>query len=225
MVKTDSFKGRHPSEDVYDNPLAQNVLMEEHCQGGPEITFQVLAQLLCVANTCKDGGPCCSVSPGTNSVVQNATAVHLIQRSVSQHFPKPPADVNQNLQQHLLNVQKTVLKELKRLGPRLESSGLAGCLIECYHHHTFDHLSGLLQNTSSSQNCLVLMKWVLQTYLRYLSVNQSASLPTVHCLLNAFTRRSQHDYTVLCLSKRIVPNFEKYFIHWITSSFTIRISR
>lgn len=147
--------------------------MEEHCRGEPELTLQGLAQLLGVANTCKDGGPCCSVLPGTNSVVQNPTAVHLIQTFVSQHFPKPPADVNQNLQQHLLNVQNSVLKELKRLGPRLESNGLAGCLIECYHQQTFNHLSGLLQNTSSSQNSLVLMKWVLHTYLRYLSVNQS----------------------------------------------------
>lgn len=174
------------------NPLVQSGLVEQ--RGEPVITLQRLAKLLGVANTCVDGRPCCSVFPGNDSGGPDRSAVHLIQRSVSQHFPKPPEDVNQNLQQHLLNVQNAVLRELKRLGPQLGGLGLDGCLIECYHHQTFDHLSELLQNSCSSQNSLVLMKWVLHTYLRYLSVNQPTFLPTILCMFSAFTWSSQSDY-------------------------------
>ncbi|XP_074517126.1 tumor necrosis factor alpha-induced protein 2-like [Sebastes fasciatus] len=78
-----------------------------------------------------------------------------------EHFPKLPADVEQNLYPHLLKVQETVHNRLVRLGPLLQSTEL----IERYHRQTFDHLDDLLQNVSSPQNSLMLMKWVLHTYL------------------------------------------------------------
>ncbi|XP_029316857.1 exocyst complex component 3 [Cottoperca gobio] len=40
-----------------------------------------------------------------------------------------------------------------------------GCLIECYHRQTVDHLDGLLQNVRSSRSSFVLMNWILNTYL------------------------------------------------------------
>ncbi|XP_044022205.1 uncharacterized protein si:dkey-196h17.9 [Siniperca chuatsi] len=156
----------------YDNPSAQNTFdnQEDQClQSEQEITLQELAELLGVApdaNT-SDHECCCSMRPEPNSTPQNLTpsVLCLMKRSVSQHFPKPPADLNQNLQQHLSDVQETVCNELVRLGPLLKSVGLMGCLIDCYHRQTFDHLNYLLQNISSFQNSFVLVKWVLHGYL------------------------------------------------------------
>ncbi|XP_070777017.1 exocyst complex component 3 [Enoplosus armatus] len=143
----------------YNNPSAQNRYNTHKEQTEEEIT-QELAELLGLlpdANTSEDGS-CCSMRPEFKS--QN-----LIQRSVAQHFPKPPADLDQNLQEHLSNVQETVHKELVKLDPLLTARGLMGDLIDCYHRQTFDHLDDLLQNISSSQNSFVLMNWVLHTYL------------------------------------------------------------
>lgn len=144
-----------------------------------EMTLQELADLLRVppgdvSNTSEDGFYC-SVRPETNSGQQNLTpGVRLIEKSVSEHFPNPPADLDQNLQQHLMNVQNAVSSELIRLGPALESMGLMEYLIYSYHCQTFNHLDSLLQNTSSFKNSFVLLNWALKTYLRYLSVNLPA---------------------------------------------------
>lgn len=119
-----------------------------------EIKYEELAELLQVSPDVSEDGSC------------SMSSVHLIQRSVSQHFPEPPADLDQNLQQHLFKVQEAVCNELVRLGPLFETMGLMDCLFDCYHRHTFHHLNDLLQKVHSSQNCLVLMKWVLQTYPR-----------------------------------------------------------
>ncbi|XP_028251523.1 uncharacterized protein LOC114427578 [Parambassis ranga] len=70
-------------------------------------------------------------------------------------FPQPPADLDQNLQQHLDNVEETVLAELVRLRP----------LPAAFHRQMFDHLHGLLLHISSSKNSLLLMRWVLHTYV------------------------------------------------------------
>ncbi|XP_074517823.1 uncharacterized protein LOC141784040 [Sebastes fasciatus] len=136
-----------------DNPSTHNRLSEQ--QSEDQITPQELAELLDVAdanNTSEDGS-----EPNT----EQQHIVRIMQRSVCEHFPKLPADVDQNLRQHLLEVQETVHNRLVRLGPLLQSMGL----IECYHRQTFDHLDVLLQNVSSPQNSLLLMKWVLHTYL------------------------------------------------------------
>ncbi|XP_042357242.1 exocyst complex component 3-like [Plectropomus leopardus] len=152
----------------FNNPVAQdafNIQEEQSLRSEGPISLPDLAELLCVApdvNTASDRS-CCSMGPEPNSRQQSI--VGLIQRSVHQHIPEPPADVDTELQQHLLNVQESVCKELVKLGPLLESRGLMGLLIDCYHRETFRHLNGLLQNISSSQNSFVLMKWVLHTYL------------------------------------------------------------
>lgn len=93
----------------------------------------------------------------------------LMQRSVKQHFPKPPAELDMNLQLHLYELQTAVSTELVRLTPLFKSKGMMGCFLDCCHRQTIDHLHGLLLNISTSQNCFVLMKWLLHTYLRYLS--------------------------------------------------------
>ncbi|XP_026194910.1 exocyst complex component 3-like [Anabas testudineus] len=143
-----------------DSPLDQNSfgIQEQDLKLKEEVWLQELAELLHVVFT--EDGIYTLMGPDPKSVV-----VGLIQKSVSQHFPKPPADLDQNLQQHLMNVQNTVLSELTRLSPYLEPRGLMGCLIDSYHHQTWDHLQRLLQDTSSSQNSFVLIKWGLKTYL------------------------------------------------------------
>ncbi|XP_045918817.1 exocyst complex component 3 isoform X2 [Micropterus dolomieu] len=142
-----------------ENPSAQdmfNTHTEQPLQSEEEIPPQPLAERLGLT-------PDACISED-----QKENVSHLIQRSVSQHFPKPPADLNlnlnQNLQQHLLNVQETFHNERLKMGPQRTSTELE-CLIVIYHIKTFHHLMDLLQNISSSQNIFVLMKWVLHTYL------------------------------------------------------------
>lgn len=172
----DCFKGYIQA----DSPLVLNSFStneEQHSQIEGQIPLQELAELLGVKSgaSASEDRSCWSE---TDSGQQNPSVVYLINKSVSQCFPKPSADLNQNLQQHLLNVQASVCKELVRLGPLLKSMGLMGCLIGSYHQQTFHHLSVLLQNCSS-QNILLLMKWVLHTYLRYLSVSSPAFSPAL----------------------------------------------
>ncbi|XP_078031451.1 exocyst complex component 3-like [Epinephelus lanceolatus] len=138
---------------------------EQRLESEEQFSLQELAELLGVdldaSNT--ENGSCCSMCPESNS--RQYHIVRLIQQSVNQHFPEPPADVDKNLHQHLIDVKETVHKELVKLGPRLESVGLSGHLIGCYHHQTFRHLDALLQDISSPQSSLALIKWVFQTYL------------------------------------------------------------
>ncbi|XP_035530499.1 exocyst complex component 3 [Morone saxatilis] len=131
------------ADNRYNNPSTQNTF-NTHWQNE-------------VPPDASEDESCFSVRPETSSGQQNLE--HLMQRSVS--FPKPPADLNQNLQQHLVNVQEAVRNELVNLG----HTGQMGYLIDCYHQQTFNHLSDLLQSVHSFQNTLVLMKWVLHTYL------------------------------------------------------------
>ncbi|XP_070834697.1 exocyst complex component 3 [Chaetodon trifascialis] len=157
--------------DGHDSASIQNTFNTHKYQllrSSEEIMPQELAELLGVScpDSAFEDGSSCSIRPETISGQQNVklSVVHIMQRSVSQHFPKPPADLDRNLQQHLLNVQETVRHELVKLAPLLDRMGLMGCLINCYHRQTFDHLNDLLQNTCSSKNCLLLMKWVVHTY-------------------------------------------------------------
>ena len=151
----------------YENHLVQNTLnihKEQRLQSEEQITPEKLAGLLQVP---LEDGSCCSTHRQLNAEKQHLC---LVQRSVDQHFPKLPPDVDQNLHQYLENVQKMVITEFVRLGPPLTRMGLMGSLIDCYHRETFTRLDDLLQNVRSSKNSFGLMKWVLHTYLRYLSL-------------------------------------------------------
>ncbi|XP_030299331.1 uncharacterized protein LOC115597500 isoform X2 [Sparus aurata] len=131
-----------------------------------EFPLQNLAELLGVTadvSPSEDGS--CSVESESDSAQQRQRNVRLIQASVSQHLPKPPSDLDQNLQQHLVNVQKTVRNELMRLSPRLEKMGLIGCLIDCYYRQTLDHISDLFNKVQSCKKSFELMKWILHPYL------------------------------------------------------------
>ena len=103
---------------------------------------------------------------GAEPISEQQRFFQLIQRSVSEKFPKSPSDLNGDLLQHLENVQESVGTELGRLQPLLDHMGLMGCLIDCYLHQMFDHLHYLLQDVRSAKNCVVLMKWVVQSCLR-----------------------------------------------------------
>ncbi|KAF1374409.1 hypothetical protein PFLUV_G00228800 [Perca fluviatilis] len=139
-----------------DSVVAQNNSnrnQEQHLQSEEQINGQQLAELLGVA--------------------PDADRKHLILSSMSQRFPKPPVDVDQNLPQHLLNVQETMHKDLVKLGPLFKPMGLMGCLIESYHRQTFEHLDDLLNKISSSKNCFTLMMWLRDTYLSQELCDQS----------------------------------------------------
>ncbi|XP_028995848.1 uncharacterized protein LOC114849018 isoform X2 [Betta splendens] len=116
-------------------------------------------------NTSVDGVPCLECTD-SHSEQQNQKQGGncLVQLYVSQQFPEPPENLNQNLHQHLQNIQSAVLNELTRLS-RVLDERLMGHLINCYHRQTFNQMHRLLQNISSTQNHFVLMMWVLKTYL------------------------------------------------------------
>ncbi|KAM7403714.1 hypothetical protein PAMA_004247 [Pampus argenteus] len=156
---------RKPLRENINNDIqdAQNTFNagEERClQSVGEITLQELAEFLGVttdsisvkSNTSEDGS-CCALPNSGEENQQNV--VQLIQKSV--HFPEPPAELDKNLGQHLLKVQTDMHTKLVKLTPLFESNGLMGCLLDCYHRQTFDHLHVLLQNISTSQNSFVLM--------------------------------------------------------------------
>lgn len=126
-----------------------------HEESERRITSEEAAGLLCVAPDAltSEAGPPQSV-------------VGLIEVFLEQHFPKIPADVEQTLSRHLLEVQETLLRELVRLAPRLHSEGL----LECCHQQTFKHLDHLLRMIRIPRELLFLINWVLHTYLRYLSL-------------------------------------------------------
>lgn len=152
-----------------DSPPVRKVLtttrhQEGRCPTGEEVALQELAEYLGVSlagTTESDSG--CSVQPEANS---DQRAEIIIQRSVEELFPKAPADLQKNLQLHMLNIQETVVKELLRVAPLLNGMGLMGHLIGCYHRKTFGHLDTLLQGSRSIQNSFVLLNWVLRTYFR-----------------------------------------------------------
>ncbi|XP_060918515.1 uncharacterized protein si:dkey-196h17.9 [Labrus mixtus] len=150
--------------DGHTNLLSQNTFnttVDQLSQSFAKISPQELAEVLRVGeNTCVDGN-CNSVQPEPNSRRQKL----IIQSSVSQHFPKPPEDLRNNLLQHLENVKETVSNEIVRVRPLLECMELTGCLIDCYHRQTFSHLHYLLQNISSIQSSFVLLNWGLQQYM------------------------------------------------------------
>ncbi|KAK9534181.1 hypothetical protein VZT92_009244 [Zoarces viviparus] len=167
LVESNNDDIQDDTDLACDNAPTQKTL-NSHEEGGqqseeeitPPMTLQEAAHLLSVAPDAltSEDGPLSSTRPDLSA---ERLVVHLMKISVDQHFPKTPADVDQNLQRHLLNVQDTVREQLVSRDPRLHSEGL----IQCYHRRIFEHLDDLLQNISSSQNHLLLIKWALQTYL------------------------------------------------------------
>lgn len=138
---------------------------EGRCATGEKVPLQELSECLgvsLVGATEVDFG--CPGQPETSS----DRLERMVQRSVEENFPKPPANLKQDLQQHLSDIQEVVLRQLLRVYPLLSGLGLMGYLIGCYHLKIFSHLDRLLQDSRSTQNVLVLLNWVLQTYLRYL---------------------------------------------------------
>ncbi|XP_034419477.1 exocyst complex component 3 [Cyclopterus lumpus] len=112
-----------------------------------------LAQFLCAAQD--------TLTPEDEG---QRSVVCFVQRYVSEHLPKTPPDLDQNLPQHLSDLQEAVSFELVKLGPLLPLLQPQKP-IECFHRQTFQHLDDLLQKVSSSRNTFVLMEWVLRTYL------------------------------------------------------------
>ncbi|XP_030247650.1 uncharacterized protein LOC115566041 [Sparus aurata] len=159
--KRNKQDGHNQAANGYDNPSDQNTFTTQLEQMSvEEIPQQDLAELLGVT---PDVSP--SEGPETDPAQQKQRNVRLIQALVSQHFPKPPSDLDQNLQQHLFNVQETVCNELMRLSPRLEKMGLIGSLIDCYNRQTLDHISDLFKKVQSCKKSFELMDWVQHTYL------------------------------------------------------------
>ncbi|XP_041827190.1 uncharacterized protein si:dkey-196h17.9 [Melanotaenia boesemani] len=132
----------------YDNPMANNVFNQEH--------FQRLY------STCGDGYVC-PVQPNSEQENSKQDISCLNTRVVSDSFPKSPAELDQNLKQHLLDLS-AFSKKLQRIDPQF-SGEMKGYLINRCHHQMFAHLHNLLQNISWSTNCLVLMNWVSDIYL------------------------------------------------------------
>ncbi|XP_055361876.1 exocyst complex component 3-like protein [Betta splendens] len=118
------------------------------------------------AASCSAVDGCLSKTP--ESVLEEQTRVcvdHLIQRSEPMHLPEPPADLDQDLQQHLSHLQEAVCNELIRLAHALEARGLMGQQVNFNHCQIFNHLDCLLLKVSSFKNCFILMNWGLKTYL------------------------------------------------------------
>ncbi|CAK6980989.1 exocyst complex component 3-like [Scomber scombrus] len=169
--KNNRQEGGVHEEGKHDKASVQTTLnTHEEQQSAKEITLQELAELLQVTlddisvspGTSEDGS-CCAV-PHSGQENQQIV-VRLIERSVNQHFPKPPEELEGNLQQHLLELETVVQTQLERLASRITCKGLMGCLLECYHRQTIDHLHGLLQNIRTSKNSFMLLNWVRHTYL------------------------------------------------------------
>ncbi|XP_054861952.1 uncharacterized protein si:dkey-196h17.9 [Amphiprion ocellaris] len=162
-------KNNNNLQDGYTvaEPLVQNTVNteeEEHLQQEKDVFLQELFELLGKYSdaTTPEDGSCCS---GRHDMQQRV--VHLVRRFLSQIFPKPPADLDQNLQLHLSDMEKEVLSKFERFGPLFESKGLMRCLVDCYNRHTFNHLHSLVQNVSSFKSSFVLMNWVVHTYLSH----------------------------------------------------------
>ncbi|XP_019133383.2 exocyst complex component 3 [Larimichthys crocea] len=205
LLMENNNNDRHDGFNGCDNPMTQNNFnthVEQRLPTVEEIKYEELAELLQVSPDVSEDGSC------------SMSSVHLIQRSVSQHFPEPPTDLDQNLQQHLFKVQEAVCNELVRLGPLFETMGLMDCLFDCYHRHTFHHLNDLLQKVHSSQNCLVLMKWVLQTYpsaelLGHPDLQRTDPIKKVDSLLNQEWLQKARDKLLDNVEKEVRALLEK----------------
>ncbi|XP_015233958.1 PREDICTED: uncharacterized protein LOC107087101 [Cyprinodon variegatus] len=77
--------------------------------------------------------------------------------SMSLTFPEIPADLDQNLHRHLENVEEIVQNKRNS-----RSGDNSGCLEDHFLLQTSEHLNILLQNISTSKNCLHLINWVFE---------------------------------------------------------------
>lgn len=107
------------------------------------------------------GGP---AQPETVSVQLE----QVLQRSVEENFPKAPTNFRKDLQQHLVNIQGTVIEQPQRWDPLQGVPALMWQLIGCYHRKIFGHLDTLLQDSPTTHTALVLLNWVLHKYFRYI---------------------------------------------------------
>ncbi|XP_034015213.1 tumor necrosis factor alpha-induced protein 2 [Thalassophryne amazonica] len=89
---------------------------------------------------------------------------NIIHMYVHKHLPDKPAEVDRNLSEHLMNIQKS--QELQWLADNPNMIEWMGHVIDCYHHHISHHLQDLFQHISSSKASFVLVNWVLNTYHR-----------------------------------------------------------
>ncbi|KAM4543214.1 uncharacterized protein PAE49_019632 [Odontesthes bonariensis] len=83
---------------------------------------------------------------------------------LSQNFPKAPPDLDQNLKQHLLDLKEAVFNVPECLNCSLTGESRKWAT-DRYHHQIISYLHILLQNITLSKNTLMLMNWVLHTYL------------------------------------------------------------
>lgn len=149
---------------MHENPSVQNNLNIQQEQRSPiegHNKLQELMALLDLKETQID-----SVDGDMDSAAEDLKQINAIQMYVNKQFPKEPAEVERDLEKHLVNIQETFCNEVQRLACWMQDNGLLGCLIDCYHRYTFEHLSGLLKHINSLKEAFVLMKWVLHTYLR-----------------------------------------------------------
>lgn len=80
--------------------------------------------------------------------------------SMSLTFPEIPADLDQNLHRHLENVEEIVQNKRNS-----RSGDNSVCLEDHFLLQTSEHLNILLQNISTSKNCLHLINWVFERYV------------------------------------------------------------
>ncbi|CAN9502650.1 unnamed protein product [Ophioblennius macclurei] len=82
-----------------------------------------------------------------------------------QIIEQPPENLDQNLEDHLRNVENKVVYQLERLETLLQPLGLMGNLVGHCHQYMTHYLQNLLQMVSSSGSCFKLMYWARNTYL------------------------------------------------------------
>lgn len=136
---------------VYENPTAHNVF------NTAEERSQELHDVVSFGRTRSDG------SNGSDSGEHDPLVK-------PEAFQEPPADLEQNLKQHLLSIGETVSGEQKRFCSSGSGEDLKNLIDSC-HQRTFTHLHGLLQKIQSSENCFLLLTWVKEVYLRSVSID------------------------------------------------------
>ncbi|XP_024859891.1 uncharacterized protein si:dkey-196h17.9 isoform X1 [Kryptolebias marmoratus] len=129
---------------VYDNPVAHNVFNTAEEERSQELLHVVSSSF---SRACRDGS---GLPEGPESDSE--------QRLEAQDFPEPPANLDQDLREHLEAVGDVVSAELDRSCSSASRENLKNRL--------FAQLHDLLQNIGSSKSCFLLMKWTSQMFLR-----------------------------------------------------------
>ncbi|CAG5866883.1 unnamed protein product [Menidia menidia] len=100
-----------------------------------------------------------SMHQNSFNIVKEQLLGPCIHSDLSQNFPKHPDDLDKNLRQHLSILESAVLDYLKifKYSPSRET--------DSYHQKIFAHLHVLLQDINLFKNAIILINWVLKTYL------------------------------------------------------------